>query len=651
MLKRFYMLFFLFVLFETKSQINYDSISSTIDTIVSPRKKISKIYQLVKNRSLSNKDYEFLQSKITDIASKSQKKNDLAYGFHQISLIYSAQKQYNEAVNFCFKALTEAEKNKDTVIMASANYKLGVAYKELKNIPYSKKHFYYSMSLLSLVKKDEELVECFNYMGTIFKNEDQLDSALFYNKKALEIRLKLKDKKGLASTYNNMGLVYKKKKNYDLALNYLDKALAIRTELNDRKGMAGANINIGNVLTQQKQYKKALEHILKGTEIAREIKDADFFKNGIDALGNCYYAMDDFKKAADYRLRHKNVTDSVASEQIDKQITELAAQYESSKKDNEIALKEEQIKSKSAQNSKQKILIMASCLALAMALIAVFFIYRSFKQNKKSAIQLAFKNKLIEEKNKEITDSINYAKIIQQSLLAPSSVFEKNLDEYFILYKSKDIVSGDFYWAAEGSNSFTVACVDCTGHGVPGAFMSLIGKENLDKAFSKTTSPNLILSELNRGVKNSLNQNNNSGTKDGMDAAIAKIERVNENVIITYSGANRPLWVLRKNTLEVEEIKATKWAVGGFTSDDQVFEEHKVTLYPGDSFFIFTDGYADQFGGDKQKKITTKLFKELLVNNRISPLSELKHKLEDFFTSWKGNNEQVDDILVIGIRV
>lgn len=647
----FFILLFCSFLHHAEAQISIDSINNRIDTVTNPRKKISRICQYTKTFTLSSADFSLLVNKMTDIGAKSKNKGDVGYAHLQIALMYSIQKRYNESVNYAFKALSEAEKINDTSLVASANYRLGVAYKELKNVPYAKKHFYYAISNLLKKKKDEELVECFNFMGTIFKNEDQLDSALLYNKKALEIRLRLKDQKGLASTYNNMGLVYKKKKNYDLALTYLQKALGIRTELNDRKGMAGANINIGNVLIQQKQYKKALEHILKGTTIARDIKDAEFYKNGIDALGNCYYAMEDFKKAADYRLRHKNVTDSVSSEQIDKQIAELAAQYESSKKDNEIALQEEQIKAKSAQNSKQKVLIAASCIALAMALVAVFFIYRSFKQNKKSAVQLAFKNKLIEEKNKEITDSINYAKIIQQSLLAPKSVFEKNLSEYFIFYKPKDIVSGDFYWAAETDNSFTLACVDCTGHGVPGAFMSLIGKENLDKAISKTTSPNLLLSELNKGVKKSLNQNSETGSKDGMDASIAKIERKGEVVELTYSGANRPLWVIRKNTLEVEEIKATKWAVGGFTSNDQVFEEHSLNLFPGDSFFIFTDGYADQFGGNKQKKITTKLFKELLVRHRQSPLSEIKLRLEEFFHEWKGNNEQVDDILVIGIRV
>jgi serine phosphatase RsbU (regulator of sigma subunit) len=230
-------------------------------------------------------------------------------------------------------------------------------------------------------------------------------------------------------------------------------------------------------------------------------------------------------------------------------------------------------------------------------------------------------------------------------------MLDSNLKDYFILYKPKDIVSGDFYWAAETPNGFAIACVDCTGHGVPGAFMSLIGKENLDKAIVKTTSPQKILSELNRGVKNSLNQNNDNGSRDGMDAAIVRIESKANQTVLTYSGANRPLWIIRKDAAMLEEIKATKHAIGGFTTNDQIFDEHRIELNSGDCFYIFTDGFADQFGGDKQKKITTKVFKEVLVNNRNTPPAEMKQILENFLHGWKGNNEQIDDILVIGVRV
>ncbi|MBA3665644.1 MAG: SpoIIE family protein phosphatase, partial [Bacteroidetes bacterium] len=422
-------------------------------------------------------------------------------------------------------------------------------------------------------------------------------------------------------------------------------------QLDDKKGVPGASINIGNVLMQLKKYSEALTYISKGTLLARDIKDDEFYKNGLDALSNCYYGLKDYKICADYRAKYKKAVDSIGTQQMDRQMSELAAQYESGKKDVELKLKEEQIKSKTAQNAKQKMLTLASVIALVMALIAIFFVYRSFKMNKRNALQLAEQNKLIEEKNKEITDSINYARIIQHSLLASKPMLDKNLSDYFIQYKPKDIVSGDFYWAAETMDGFILACVDCTGHGVPGAFMSLIGKENLDKALSKTTSPKEILSELNKGVKNSLNQNDANGSRDGMDAVIIRLQNKNNSTHLTYSGANRPLWIIRSDGQEVEEIKATKVAVGGFTDNNQLFEEHVVELNQGDSFFIFTDGYVDQFGGNKQKKITTKVFKDVLLKNKKLAMPQLKTELEHFFTEWRGHNEQIDDILVIGVKV
>jgi serine phosphatase RsbU (regulator of sigma subunit) len=227
-----------------------------------------------------------------------------------------------------------------------------------------------------------------------------------------------------------------------------------------------------------------------------------------------------------------------------------------------------------------------------------------------------------------------------------------NLKEYFILYKPKDIVSGDFYWAAESEDGFLIACVDCTGHGVPGAFMSLIGKENLDKAVVKTNSPKQLLQELNKGVKKSLNQNGSNLNRDGMDAAIVRIENEENGISkVFYSGANRPIWIIKKAEGVLEEIKATKQAIGGFTPDDQEFVEHELLLKKGDSIFISTDGFADQFGSDKNKKMTTKRFKDLLHSVNAYNSMQQKQKLEKFFDDWKGAQEQLDDLLVIGIKI
>ena len=405
-----------------------------------------------------------------------------------------------------------------------AHNRIGAVYMDDKSNDLAIKQYHYSIPLAIAVKDSDDLSENYSALGTVYTTKKIYDSSLFYHLKALDIRQKKTNKKNLANTYNNIGLVYKGLKEYDKAIDFISRSLSVRFEINDKRGIAGAKINIGNVLNLKKEYNKALEYLHQGTDLAYEIKYGDYYCSGLLGIKNSLRGLARFEECCNAWEVYRQAVDSVKTEKVKKDIMELETKYDSDRKDTDLKLKEQQIQFKTDQNSKQKILIGASSIALLMSLVAVFFIYRSFRSNKKNAVQLAFKNHLIEEKNKEITDSINYARLIQQSLLASTAMLDKNLKEYFILYQPKDIVSGDFYWASESKDGFLIACVDCTGHGVPGAFMSLIGKENLDKAIVKTSSPKQILSELNKGVKRSLNQNSpGNSNRDGLDAAVVKI--------------------------------------------------------------------------------------------------------------------------------
>ena len=266
-------------------------------------------------------------------------------------------------------------------------------------------------------------------------------------------------------------------------------------------------------------------------------------------------------------------------------------------------------------------------------------------QVKERTLEISNQNKILEHQKKEITDSINYSKRIQKAILPEASEIKESLPNSFVLYEPKDIVSGDFYFYHKTNEGCIIAAVDCTGHGVPGAFMSLIGKENLDKAVNKSINPGTILSLLNQGVKKSLRQNNSDSTRDGMDVALCKIEGKK----ISFSGANRPLWILRNDSDTLEEIKATKCAIGGLTEDDQVYKEHELELREGDKIYLFSDGYCDQFGGPNQKKLGSKKLKEFLIELRHSEIIEQGAILKTRFLDWQGNIDQVDDILMIGI--
>lgn len=253
------------------------------------------------------------------------------------------------------------------------------------------------------------------------------------------------------------------------------------------------------------------------------------------------------------------------------------------------------------------------------------------------------------QKNNEIKDSINYAQRIQNAILVSKNEINETLKECFVLFKPKDIVSGDFYFYAKKENIVLIAAADCTGHGVPGALMSMIGTEKLSSAVIESTDPSVILNTLNKGIKSSLRQSDHEeSTRDGMDIALVSIDMDARSV--NYAGANRPIWIIRHGNKSIEEIKATKKAIGGFTADDQHFDLHTIQLNKGDTFYLFTDGFADQFGYSG-KKLMTKRFRELLIEIQHMPMQQQEIYLNEFIEKWKSGVEQIDDILVIGVRL
>jgi len=313
-----------------------------------------------------------------------------------------------------------------------------------------------------------------------------------------------------------------------------------------------------------------------------------------------------------------------------------------------------------------EILINGGMLTLSVALFTILLIHTRTTLTKKEIIArlalaesnnlLEIKNEIIEEKNKDIRDSINYAQLIQQAILPPEEKIGEVLSDYFILFKPKDIVSGDFYWHAAVNTSpqnghpseriVVMAAVDCTGHGVPGALMSIIGSTILNQAttVAAVKTPADALCFLNKEIIKTLNS-----IKDGMDMALCAINF--DRMELQYAGANNPIYIVRQK--QIIEVKSDKQAIGADTTDAhlKVFTNHVIKLEKGDSVYLFTDGYADQFGGSKGKKFKCKKFQELLIEVQDNNMEEQKHILNDQFELWKGELEQVDDILVIGIRI
>lgn len=263
--------------------------------------------------------------------------------------------------------------------------------------------------------------------------------------------------------------------------------------------------------------------------------------------------------------------------------------------------------------------------------------------------ELQIKNEQITVKNKEITDNVNYARRIQSAILPELSTIRETFSKSFVLYLPKDIVSGDFFSFFRNDKNAIIITADCTGHGVTGAFLSVVGNSLLRQIINerRINDPGLVLDNLHEEMISALNQRNNEST-DGMDVAICSLDL--ERNVLKYAGANRPLWIVRGEELIVHS--PNKFPVGGLQiTHEENFLSHEIQLKPNDAFYIFSDGYADQFGGEAGKKLMTKKFKEMLLSIQHLEMDAQQKYLSDYLESWKGENEQVDDVLVIGVRV
>jgi CheY-like chemotaxis protein len=302
-------------------------------------------------------------------------------------------------------------------------------------------------------------------------------------------------------------------------------------------------------------------------------------------------------------------------------------------------------------------------------IIFSLFNYKQLRAKKKAYTMLEQSNLQITEQKKEIeqqrdivtnqkkkiTDSIFYAQRIQNAVLPPASKLEKLFPEHFILFRPRDIVSGDFYWMTEKDGIVIVAAADCTGHGVPGAFMSMLGVAFLNEIVNKMTfnkhirslNANEVLNQLRENVINSLHQSGKSTeNKDGMDIALCIIDF--ENKQMQFAGAHNPLYIIRKG--ELKQIEADTMPIGIYKSADRSFTNHEIALEKDDLIYIFSDGYYDQLGGEKGFKIFSTNFRKYLVEIHQQSMPEQKRLLEEYYDNWKGNREQVDDVLIIGFK-
>ena len=562
---------------------------------------------------------------------------------------------------------------------------------------------------------------CFNNMGIIYYYLDSMDLALEHYTKSLIIKTELKDKAGMSQSLNNIAIVYCSQDNFLKGIEYFKKSLKINQEIGNQEGMAMVNGNISHlylllVETSETEDEKknnlnnAVVFGRRAYELAESISSLPWKKESAGHLMNAYMGLGHYKEALKYADIFIKVQDQLFSTEKTTVLAEMTTRYEVEKKQLQIdnMEKEQELNAKTIRS--QRIIIASVVLGFLGVIIFSVILFGLLKQKRlansklleqkheinqqkeeilvqleeiesqrdriqaskfevEKLYQVAVEQKsILETQKRKIDDSIHYAQFIQSALLPDLDVIFVNrfygIHSYFIMFRPKDIVSGDFYWATRVKEWLIVTVADCTGHGVPGAFMSMLGISFLNEIVMKgdVINPGLILGALRSYIISALKQTySKKSQKDGMDMSIASINTRTKQCL--WAGAHNPLWIFRSNNLATgmdmkyafEEIKPNPMPVALHMHMED-FTEHEIQLYSGDRIFLFSDGYADQFGGVQGKKFGFRSgFKQLLFKTSSLPIKEQGIELEKAFDEWMGygnnHHEQVDDVTVLGIVI
>ena len=566
---------------------------------------------------------------------------------------------------------------------------------------------YYNKALIYFQKigNDKGIGKVYQSFSLVKRTNGDLEGAIADNKKALEIYEKINWTLGLVNINNNISNLYIDLKKTDLALIHSRKAFALSLALNDsikyfnmmmqlgvrfndaakydssliylkgplsffeRNGFNNylliLNSNLANVYWKLNKNTTQTKHYLyKSLEYSNLAGTIDNIKHIYRDLAMCYIFEKKTDSAEVYFFKTLAINDSINFQKGLEVTKELETKYETEKKELQITNQTFEIESQEKQNQQKSLIILFGTLALlgtGFFAVMAFINFRKAKkanliiENQKMEVELkneeiTHQKDLVDEKQKEIIDSINYAKRIQQAVLTGEDVWNKISKEYFILFKPKDIVSGDFYWAYNTPNNRSIFCLaDCTGHGVPGGFMSMLGNSFLNEIVveNKIFKADHILNKLRSKIIHALEQKGGTQQKDGMDMSLCVWNKLDNT--LEFAGANNPLWLLRGK--ELQEYKADKMPIGLYLETETPFSSVTIQLQAGDIVYLSTDGYADQFGGPKGKKLKYKPLIESLIKNSVLPMAEQKNILDSTFNEWMHKHDQVDDVSLIGVKV
>jgi len=609
---------------------------------------------------------------------------------------------------------TKAESFRYASYLAGTISNMGFISDNQGNVPTALEQYHQSLKIYEKINDKKGQSSSLNNLGVLYSLQGDTAKAFLYQSQSLDLKKLLNDKAGLSISMNNIGKIYEIRGFPFEALDYYQQSLAICQEANDERGIAISYDNIAGIYFRQGFPAKALEYYNKSIKIwenfsedsglsyshnniaevylsmgnlrdalihsqkslllAKKIGYPMDIQNAAHTLSRIKKAENNFKEALDFYELYVVMKDSVFNENTERAAMAQSVKYAYEKealkdslenlKLNEI--KDIQINERDAIIDKEKTFKYALMVGLLLMGGLVFVSIRGYQRKKKDndliqlqkqeveiqKIKIEKQHHILEETHKEISDSITYAKRIQQAILPPQENLRKFLKEGFVWFMPKNVVSGDFYWMesfasdSEGE-TLLIAAADCTGHGVPGAMVSVVCHNALNRSVFEfdLKRPDLILNKTRELVIETFDKSGED-VKDGMDISLCSINQKTKKLM--YAGANNNLYIIRSN--ELIEIKADKQPIGLF-SDAKPFNYHNFNLQDSDCIYLFTDGVADQFGGPKGKKFKYQQLKELLIANCSKPAEMQKKLLESSIESWRGELEQVDDICVIGVRI
>lgn len=672
------------------------------------------IYQLITiEYRIFNPDSAMKYAKETfKMANQLNWQKGISFALFGIGLIFERKNDYRQAIEYYKQSYEVAYSIKDTHRIGVAYARIGLCFYHLNKYDEALDNYFHAEKYWKSVDNKIGLANNYLNIGLIYDDRRIFDKAMDYYKKSLDLFTEINNLAGIAHINSNIGIIYHQMKQFNSALNHTYKALKIYQELNNVKNTAIAYGGIGLTYNEMMEFKKALEYLEKAKQINIQINDKRGYfinyanigmvyyrmaidsiiqlalnrnelinnrqnnlRNGIkiinesleyfesindiyfrtqfsNILSDAYYLSGNYKKSVEILRNHKILSDSLNSMEQNKQIANLEAVIENEKQAKEIEklniINETQAKLNKEKDKTNQIIIIATIITSLLFIVILFGLYNRYRFKSKT-------NAILAEKNRYITDSINYAKDIQSALLPPSKHISKYFPEHMILYLPKDIVSGDFYWFGEAGNVGVLAAVDCTGHGVPGAFMSMIGSDILFNIVNslQISDPAEILDLLHIGVRTVLKQDSEESRQmDGMEVCMIAYDKNNKK--LTFAGANRPLWIIKTNGLENEfiEIKGDKYPIGGHQKEQfRNFTNHDITLN-GETLCIYltSDGYPDQKGEDGTF-YRSKRLKNMLQEIATKSMEEQYQLLKDEHIRHKGNHEQIDDITIIGIKL